>query len=132
MKHRLLTFLYRKAHAATTDPQNPDVSALARFHRFYEHFLRLKMWKMQLLDEDTLLLKFASEDVVTKRIEKPDSEHSLFVTYHIVTTEILAVFENTTEAVVDMFSNYVDFLRNNNLTLNARCSATSSNNAVTM
>jgi de-etiolated-1 len=86
------------------------------------------MWKMQLLDEDTLLLKFSSEDVVTLRSQEPNSQHCLFVIYHIGTTEILAVFENTTEPIVDFFENFADYFRNNNLTLDARYSSSSSNN----
>jgi len=83
---------------------------------------------MQLLDEDHLLLKYSSEEVVTLKSAEPNSQHCLFVIYNISTTDILAVFENTTEPLVDFFENFTDYFRNNHLTLEARYTSSPSNN----
>lgn len=46
---------------------------------------------MQLLDEDHLLLKYASEDVVIMKTTEPNSQLSLFVVYNMVTTEVILI-----------------------------------------
>ena len=45
------------------------------------------MWKMQLLDEETLLIKYAHEDVVTVRCPEPNAQVSFVVIYNVITTE---------------------------------------------
>ncbi len=72
---------------------------------------------MQLLDEHHLLLKYANEDVVTLRAHEPNSQVALFVVYNMVTTEVLAVFENNSEELTEHFENFCDHFRNTNLNL---------------
>lgn len=43
---------------------------------------------MQMLDENHLLLKYASEDVIVMKTAENSSQLSLFVFYNIVTTEV--------------------------------------------
>lgn len=47
------------------------VYAVARFFHFFDQLRRLRMWKMQLLDEHHLFIKYTSEDVVTLRVTDP-------------------------------------------------------------
>lgn len=42
-----------------------------RFFQFFDQLRRLRMWKMQLLDEHHLFIKYTSEDVVTLRVTDP-------------------------------------------------------------
>lgn len=44
---------------------------LSRFFQFFDQLRRLRMWKMQLLDEHHLFIKYTSEDVVTLRVTDP-------------------------------------------------------------
>lgn len=46
-------------------------SACVRFFQFFDQLRRLRMWKMQLLDEHHLFIKYTSEDVVTLRVTDP-------------------------------------------------------------
>ncbi len=46
------------------------------------------MWKMQLLDENHLLIKYAHEEVVTLRSHEPNSQLAFFVVYNFTTTEV--------------------------------------------
>lgn len=48
-----------------------------------------RAWKIQLPDENHLLIKYTSESVVTLRVTDP-SQASFFV-YNVVTTEVTAV-----------------------------------------
>lgn len=43
---------------------------------------------MQLLDENHLLLKYASEDVAVLKATETNSQPSLFVVYNIISTEV--------------------------------------------
>lgn len=44
---------------------------VVRFFQFFDQLRRLRMWKMQLLDEHHLFIKYTSEDVVTLRVTDP-------------------------------------------------------------
>ncbi len=111
LKHRILVFLYRRA-AAAADARYE----VRRFHQYFDQFRALRLWKMQLLDERHLLLKYAHEDVVTLRSHEPNSQVSFFVIYNFVDTRVLAVYENTSEELLELFENFCDFFRNTNLT----------------
>ncbi len=131
LKHRLLTHLFRKAFDEAYNPaegEKADMSKLSRYYQYFEQLRKLRIWKMQLLDEDHLLLKYSSEDVVTLKCSEPNSQHCLFVFYNIPSTEVLAVYENTTECLVDLFEGFADNFRNNFLTPDARYSSSPSNN----
>ncbi|XP_067358209.1 DET1 homolog isoform X2 [Channa argus] len=125
LKHRLLVYLWRKAE------QDGSATAKRRFFQFFDQLRRLRMWKMQLLDEHHLFIKYASEDVVTLRVTDP-SQPSFFVVYNMVSTEVLAVFENTSDELLELFENFSDLFRNATLHSQAvqfPCSASSNNYA---
>ena len=110
LKHRLLTFLYRRACSISADEGNRG--PLMRFYQHFDQLQQLRMWKMQLLDESHLLIKYASEEVVTLRVPDPNSPPSFFVLYNLQTTELLAVYENTCEQLLELFENFTDLFRN--------------------
>lgn len=122
LKHRLLTHLYRQATAEGTP------TALRQFHRHFEQLCDLRLWKMQLLDERHLLLKYASEEVVSFRLSDPNSQPSLFVVYNVESTEVLAVYENTSEELLRLFEDFSDLLRNAALHAQAQMTCSPSNN----
>lgn len=95
LKHRFLVFLYRKAKYESEEAKNGY--ALRKFYQFFEQYKQLRMWKMQLLDENLLLIKYASESVVTLKAQEPNSLPSFFVVYSIWDSKVLAVYENTSE-----------------------------------
>lgn len=67
LKQRLMSHLFRKAYEKAYESLEQDLSEIARLRQYYEQLVNLKIWKMQLLDEDHLLLKYSSEEVVTLR-----------------------------------------------------------------
>lgn len=121
LKHRLMVFLYRHAVKEGTP------YAKRKFYQYFDQFKALRMWKMQLLDENHLLIKYASEEVVTLKLPDPNSQPSFFVVYNMVTTEVLAVYENTSEQLLELFENFCDLFRNAMLHNGAQftCSASS-------
>ncbi|CAG7824100.1 unnamed protein product [Allacma fusca] len=126
LKHRLLVYVFKRAHNLAQN--DGDLSGLSRFHQYYEQLRKLRIWKMQLLDEDHLLLKYSSEDVVTLKCQEPNSQHCVLVVYNIPRTEIVTVFENTSDQFVDLFENFSDCFRNNFISQEARYSSSPSNN----
>jgi len=56
LKHRLLTHLYRRAVADATAAET--VVPILVFFRRFDEFRLLRMWKMQLLDENHLLIRY--------------------------------------------------------------------------
>lgn len=60
------------------------------------------------------------------------SQPSFFVVYNMVSTEVLAVFENTSDQLLELFENFCDLFRNATLHSQAvqfPCSASSNNYA---
>jgi de-etiolated-1 len=74
------------------------------------------------------MIKLASEDVVTLRSSEPNSQQSFFVVYNMLTTEILAVYENTSQQLLEIFEDFCDMFRNSCLNSDARYTSSPSNN----
>lgn len=121
LKHRLLVFLYHRA------AQQGTAFAMRKFFQYFDQFKVLRMWKMQLLDESHLLIKYSSEEVVTLKMQDPNSHPSFFVVYNMISTEILAVYENTSEELLELFEDFCDMFRNATLHCDTHftCSASS-------
>ncbi|KAK9497739.1 hypothetical protein O3M35_004404 [Rhynocoris fuscipes] len=99
LKNKILIYLFRLSHPR-------------EFYQRFDQFRNLRMWKMQLLDEEHLLIKYASEDVVTLKATEPSSHPSFFVVYNMVEAKVLGVFENTSEELLHLLENYCDYFRN--------------------
>jgi de-etiolated-1 len=105
LKNKLMVFLYKKAERESerAGTQYP----LRRFYQFYDQvsqtitkiisksliinvlqFMSLRMWKMQLLDVDNMLIRYASEDVVTAKIQEPSTQASFFMIYNMTTATV--------------------------------------------
>lgn len=86
LKHRLLVFLYRRA--VFLSEQTGNQLHVRKFYQNFDHFRMLRLWKMQLLDEAHLLLKYASEDVVTLRAPEPNTQPAFFVVYNMEEAQV--------------------------------------------
>ncbi|XP_071529937.1 DET1 homolog [Panulirus ornatus] len=126
LKHRLLVFLYRRAESISKE--EGSARALREFFHYFDHLHRLRMWKMQLLDDVHLLIKYASEEVVTLRAAEPNGQPSFFVVYNMITTEVLAVYENTSSELLELFEKMADFFRNARLSCESQFTCSPSNN----
>lgn len=126
LKHRLLTFLYKRADVISKTTNDP--TELRKFYHYFDNFNSLKMWKMQLLDENNLLIKYASEDVVTLKSTDVNSQPQFFVVYDMKTSKILAVYENTSKQLLDLFENFCDLFRNASIYNGTQFTCSPSNN----
>lgn len=98
LKHRFLVHLYRKAETESRNIGNNY--PLRKFYQFFDQYKQLRIWKMQLLDENLILIKYASEAVVTLKAMEPNSQPAFFVIYSIWDSEVLAVYDNTSEELL--------------------------------
>ncbi len=108
LKHRLLCWLLRDAERRCT-PSN-RLPVMKFFYKF-NVLSELKLWKMQLLDSDHLLLKFAGEDVVTLKSTDPMSQPALIAIYNIHTTQFHSVFENISDDLLKVYEDNADYFR---------------------
>uniref|UniRef100_A0A286XA02 DET1 partner of COP1 E3 ubiquitin ligase n=1 Tax=Cavia porcellus TaxID=10141 RepID=A0A286XA02_CAVPO len=122
LKHHLLVYLWGSAE------QDGSAMAKRRFFQDFDHLWQLRMRKIQLLDNNHLFIKYTSEDMVTLKVTDP-SQASFFVVYNMVTTEVTAAFENTTDGLLELFENFCDLFHNTTLhnKVSFPCSASSNN-----
>lgn len=126
LKHRILVYLFRRAKY---DVDNfKDFIALRRFYQYFDLYKDLRMWKMQLLDDDHLLIKYANESVVTTKMHEPNSQISFFVIYNIWENKVLAVYDNTSTELMFLFENFCDMFRNAKTHLDSQFTCSPSNN----
>ena len=114
LKHRILVFLYKRAVAISQCKEDNHPYQIRKFYQYFDQIRSLRMWKMQLLDEYHILIKYASEEVVTQRLQDGNSQISIFVVFNMETTEVLSVYENTSDELLQHFENFCDFFRNTN------------------
>jgi len=109
LRHRLMTYLYRQALKLYKEGNK---NTLSDFYYKYDYFKRLRIWKMQLIDEKHLMLKYTNEAIVTLQMAASISHPSLFVFYNFETTEIISVYENTSNELLKFYEDYADHFRN--------------------
>ena len=108
LKHRLLCWLLQHAEKCCSLFDKYPVQA---FFANIDTFVGMKLWKMQLLSTKHLLFKYANEDVVTLKVPDPISQPALIGICNIESTEFEAVFENTSEALLEVYENFADDFR---------------------
>lgn len=125
LKHKILVFLFKQAQNQVAAG---DTSALQRFFQRFDYYKDLRIWKMQLLDQDYLLLKYATEDVVTLRAHDPNAQFAFFVFYNIWTCTVEAVYNNRSEELLFLYENFQNSFRNVRINSNHQHTSSSSNN----
>ncbi|XP_055550741.1 DET1 homolog [Wyeomyia smithii] len=126
LKHRMLVFLFHQAKVKVDTEE--DKLALRKFYRRFDEYRNLRMWKMQLLDDDHLLIKYASEDVVTLKTIEPNNHSSMFVIYHIWKNRIIGIYGNQSQDLLYLYENFCDSFRNANLAHQTQFTCSPSNN----
>ncbi|XP_050526984.1 DET1 homolog isoform X2 [Daktulosphaira vitifoliae] len=126
LKHKLMIFLFKKAQndSTRTKSQYP----LRKFYQYFNQFLSLRMWKIQLLNENHILIRYASEEVATIKIQEPNTQASFFMIYNVVSTKVINVFENTSDELLKIYENYCDYFRNSKVNSEGFIPCSPSNN----
>eukprot|EP00040_Diaphanoeca_grandis_P012474 m.63192 g.63192 ORF g.63192 m.63192 type:complete len:595 (-) comp23254_c0_seq1:70-1854(-) len=106
LRQRILTFLFRRAHLSDN-----SASGIRYFHHHFSEFSSLCIWRMQLLDDRHLLLKYGSRDHVGSRSnDSMGIHHAFFVVYDFITTEVISMFENNSQELLQIYESSSDLL----------------------
>ncbi|KAI9324999.1 De-etiolated protein 1 Det1-domain-containing protein [Obelidium mucronatum] len=104
IKQRVMSFLYRQA----LDYGTP--AALRHFYLTFDQFTSLVMWRMQFLDHDTILIKFGGfENAVGRNTEPSTSQPCFFVIYSLKSTNVSAVFDNSSHDLLELYQSWPQF-----------------------
>ncbi|XP_011331843.2 DET1 homolog isoform X2 [Ooceraea biroi] len=126
LKHRLLVYLYKRADYISYVTKDPY--ELRRFYQYFDQLNALRMWKMQLLDTNHILVRYASEEVATLQANEPSAQPALLVVYDMVKAKILAAYDNASTELLTQFENFSDFFRNARMSTDCQYMCSPSNN----
>ncbi|XP_051174975.1 DET1 homolog [Leptopilina boulardi] len=126
LKHKLLVYLYKRADYISYT--NRDPYELRRFYQYFDVYNALRMWKMQLLDTNHILVRYATEDVATLQASEPNAQPALLVVYNMVTAKVLAAYDNASTQLLTQFENFSDFFRNARVSSDCQFMCSPSNN----
>uniref|UniRef100_A0A915HPV1 Uncharacterized protein n=1 Tax=Romanomermis culicivorax TaxID=13658 RepID=A0A915HPV1_ROMCU len=113
LKQQLLSSLYKLTYQNGADePWTAEkrVNACRKFYKRFSVFERMKIYRMRLIDEENIFIRFVDEELLTRHIQE-DDDVSFFVFYNIPKNEILAVYENNDPVCLSIFEKFVDCFR---------------------
>jgi len=98
LKQKLLLTLYKKSVRLGN-------KGLSKFYAHYKLLEGLKMWKIQLINEDILLVKYVTLECIFSRTTPDHASNSpaFFVFYDFNSEEIVSVYENVSQKMVDLY-----------------------------
>lgn len=111
LKHRLLVALFK--YAKHKSWRSGNHTSLCEFFHNFGTFSNLKIWKMQLLDENHLLIKYEQEETVSSR-DVFQRNWNLFVVYNYRTAEIVNMYPQFSEELLYIYENFSDYFRHPN------------------
>ncbi|XP_046606143.1 DET1 homolog isoform X1 [Neodiprion virginianus] len=126
LKHKLLVHLFQRAKYISDLTKDPY--ELRRFYQYFDQLKALRMWKMQLLDTNHILVRYASEEVATLQASEPNAQPALLVIYDMVTAKVLGAYDNTSTQLLTQFENFSDFFRNPRVSTDRQYICSPSNN----
>ncbi|GJQ70421.1 putative De-etiolated protein 1 Det1 [Trypoxylus dichotomus] len=119
--------IYTNNESVTPNPRSP-------LEDYSLHLVDLHAGKLcdtrqfKLLDENHILIKYASEEVVTLKSPDANSQPSFFVVYNMSESKILAIYENTSKELLNLFENFCDSFRNASIYNETQFTCSPSNN----
>uniref|UniRef100_A0A182QBW4 Ig-like domain-containing protein n=1 Tax=Anopheles farauti TaxID=69004 RepID=A0A182QBW4_9DIPT len=110
LKHRMLVKLFQAARSKVESGK--DSNALLNYYHHFDEYNNLRMWNLQLLDDDLLLIMYTHLDVVTLTKNESDKYSSVYVLYNIRDKKITAMYQTRPLIPVVMNKNVSDSNRN--------------------
>ena len=108
LKHRLLCWLLRHAESASTPTKKEQ---LMKYFQNFDHVASLRMSKIQLLSNHQVLIRYAKEETISNRQNESISPPALIVIYNLKSTEIEAVYETTSQELLEIYERHADSFR---------------------
>ncbi|KAG2597852.1 hypothetical protein PVAP13_5KG244107 [Panicum virgatum] len=110
IKQRLLSYIFRKTWNEVPD-QTLKVQHLKKFYFHFQDYVDLIIWKVQFLDRHHLFIKFGSVDGGVSR--STDQNLAFFAVYNMETTDIVSLYQNSSEELYSLFEQFYDHFHAN-------------------
>ncbi|KAF7022442.1 hypothetical protein CFC21_035195 [Triticum aestivum] len=111
IKQRLLSFIFRKTWNEEPDQALRVQHLKKKFYFHFQDYVDLIIWKVQFLDRHHLFIKFGS---VNGRVTRStDQNLAFFAVYNMETTEIVSLYQNSSEELYSLFEHYYDHFHAN-------------------
>ena len=107
LKHRLLVYLFNEAKERVAAGNK---KGMIWYFWHYSYFKSLRLLRLQLIDHDHLLLKYAGEDVANK-VNDQLSRPAFFVIYRYADAKIIQIYESTSPDFLAIAENNLDYFR---------------------
>lgn len=103
MKQKILAFIFREAHFE--EDASKRKHNLARFYHHVDMIKKLKLWKLQLLDNHRLLLRYTHEKLIINKQDQ-GAKYNLWVILNYATSTILQVYGDVFENLHELLNAY--------------------------
>ncbi|XP_037412928.1 light-mediated development protein DET1-like isoform X1 [Triticum dicoccoides] len=111
IKQRLLSFIFRKTWNDEPDQALRVQHLKKKFYFHFQDYVDLIIWKVQFLDRRHLFIKFGSVDGGVTR--STDQNLAFFAVYNMETTDIVSLYQNSSEELYSLFEHYYDHFHAN-------------------
>uniref|UniRef100_A0A453EUW0 Light-mediated development protein DET1 n=1 Tax=Aegilops tauschii subsp. strangulata TaxID=200361 RepID=A0A453EUW0_AEGTS len=111
IKQRLLSYIFRKTWNEEPDQALRVQHLKKKFYFHFQDYVDLIIWKVQFLDRRHLFIKFGSVDGGVTR--STDQNLAFFAVYNMETTDIVSLYQNSSEELYSLFEHYYDHFHAN-------------------
>ncbi|ORX61082.1 hypothetical protein BCR36DRAFT_341304, partial [Piromyces finnis] len=109
LKHCIMSYLFKKAYNSKYE------GALNHFYLVFDKFINLKMYKMQIINTELLLIKYGNVTFKNSKYEFPNAFDTLFfVIYDYINEKVISIHENSSEEMLEIFKESTDLYRDYN------------------
>ncbi|XP_066381010.1 light-mediated development protein DET1 [Miscanthus floridulus] len=120
IKQRLLSYIFRKTWNEVPDQTLRVQHLKKKFYFHFQDYVDLIIWKVQFLDRHHLFIEFGSVDRVIKfgSVDRgvsrsTDQNLAFFAVYNMETTDIVSLYENSSEELYSLFEQFYDHFHAN-------------------
>ncbi|XP_011184273.1 DET1 homolog [Zeugodacus cucurbitae] len=130
LKQHCLSYLFKEAYS--DEIEQPE--KLRLFYRNFKAYEEMHITKMQLIDEDTLLIRFeipkrpSSSDAGNENFNAQNPNFKLFVFYSISEDSVFKIYRDDSKELVYLQRNYYDYFRKVRSAQTRRPASSPSNN----
>ncbi|KAJ1257369.1 hypothetical protein BS78_K075800 [Paspalum vaginatum] len=111
IKQRVLSYIFRKTWNEVPDQTLRVHHLKKKFYFHFQDYVDLIIWKVQFLDRHHLFIKFGSVDGGVSR--STDQNLAFFAVYNMETTDIVSLYQNSSEELYSLFEQFYDHFHAN-------------------
>lgn len=105
-RQKFMVYMFRQAASA----KDSGVS-LRHFYCNFDAFAQMKLWRIQLLSGNRILIKLNIVTQTSGRQTEASIQLAVYVVYNIAAAEVETVFDNSSTSVLEFYEEHADILR---------------------